>query len=743
MGRDGDTADSGRIAEVLFDLSLDHGFDYAVPPQLSGQVRPGMRVRVPLKDSVRTAYVVRMKDRSEFANLRPILCLENEREQIPSSLIALGDWIADYYCCPREHTLRILLPAVVRSGEMKHKQVLFVSLTEKALEDPHCIGLTPRQKAVVLALRKHGAMPQQTLAETAESSLAVIAKLEDMGWVCREKRVVDRDPSMDDIVKQDNPRELTSEQAAALKEIVGAMDTGSPSVLLLHGVTASGKTEVYLQAIAHCLEQGREAIVLVPEISLTPQTCDRFRQRFGNLVSVMHSALSQGERFDEWTRINEGRSRIAIGARSALFAPFRHLGLIVVDEEHEGTYKQDESPRYNARDIAVVRGKFEHATVLLGSATPSLESYYNCEIGKYRLIEMKERIDNRQMPVIEVVDMSNEISKTGKSQLFSTRLKDKITGRLSDGEQVILFLNRRGYATQLLCPQCGYVSMCSNCSVAHTYHRKESKLVCHLCGDEKPAPQVCPQCGSEAIKYTGVGTEKIEALVAATFPMARVARMDSDTMTRKDAYRKVLDEFRRQKIDILIGTQMIAKGLDFPNVTLVGVLMADSGLHIPDFRSGERTFQLITQVAGRAGRGERPGLVIVQTFSPGHYVLQTAVRQDFKAFYEEEMYGRRMLEFPPFSHMVMIHFRSTDESALQAAAEEFAAKLTPLLGKEVKVIEPRPSPLEKIKTYFRFQMLIYGGNILEMTRIVRPLIVGAKPPKNVEIYADVDPRMLS
>ncbi len=739
----GEGTEAGRVAEVLFDLSLDHGFDYAVPPHLFGQVRAGMRVRVPLKDSVRTAYVVRMKEASDFSNLRPIICLENEREQIPAPLIALGDWIADYYCCPREHTLRILLPAVVRSGEMKHKQVFFVALTEKALGDPHCIGLTPQQKKVVLELRKNGAMPLAELAERAEVSAGVITKLSENGWVVKEKRVMERDPSMDDIVKQDKPRTLTTEQATALEEIVGAMDAGTPSVLLLHGVTASGKTEVYLQAIAHCLEKGKDAIVLVPEISLTPQTCDRFRQRFGNMVSVMHSALSQGERFDEWTRINEGRSKIAIGARSALFAPFRNLGLIVVDEEHEGTYKQDESPRYNARDIAVVRGRLEHATVLLGSATPSLESYYNCELGKYKLIEMKERIDNRQMPVIELVDMSVEISKTGKSQLFSTRLKDKITGRLNDGEQVILFLNRRGYATQLLCPQCGYVSMCSNCSIAHTYHRKESKLVCHLCGDEKPAPQVCPQCGSEAIKYTGVGTEKIEALVAASFPMARVARMDSDTMTRKDAYRKVLDEFRRQKIDILIGTQMIAKGLDFPNVTLVGVLMADSGLHIPDFRSGERTFQLITQVAGRAGRGERPGLVVVQTFTPGHFVLQAAVRQDFKAFYDEEMPSRRMLDFPPASHMLMIHFKSTDEAALQAAAEEFAAKLTPLLSKEVKVIGPMPSPLSRIKTYFRFQMLLYGGNIRELTRIVRPLVVGTKPPKNVEIYADVDPRMLS
>ena len=732
-----------EIAEVLFDLSIDRGFDYFVPPLLSGQVRPGMRVRVSLNKSERVGYVVRMKGESPFKSIKPIIAVENEREQIPALLIELGNWIADYYCCPREHTLRILLPSVVRSGEMTHKQVLYLTLGAKSLEDPHCVGLTPRQKEIIQFLRQTGTLPQRELIEQTGVTASVIDKLVEKGWVVKENRVVERTPFLDDFVLPDEPKKLTAQQAKALSEIVASVEARDAQVILLHGVTASGKTEVYLQAIARCLELGLEAIVLVPEISLTPQTCDRFRQRFGNLVSVLHSGLSNGERFDEWTRINEGRSRIAVGARSALFAPFRHLGLIVVDEEHENTYKQDESPRYNARDIAVVRGKLEKATVLLGSATPSLESYYNCERGRYKLVEMTQRIDGSRLPTIELVDMAQESTKTGQGQLFSTRLTEKIMDRLYKGEQVILFLNRRGYATQMICPQCGYVSTCSNCSVAHTYHRNAQLLVCHLCGEQKIAPTTCPQCGSDAIKYTGIGTEKIEALTMKAFPMAKVARMDSDTMTTKDSYRRVLDLFRAGRINILIGTQMIAKGLDFPNVTLVGVLQADSGLHIPDFRSGERTFQLITQVAGRAGRGDIDGLVIVQTYTPQHFVLQYAMRQDYKAFYKEEIVSRKELDFPPVSHMVMIHFRSTDESAAQAASEEFAAKITPLLEKQVQVIGPMPAPLSRVKSFYRYQLLLRGGNIRVLTRLVRSLIVGVTPPKSVEIYADVDPRMLS
>lgn len=731
------------IAEVLFDLSLDKGFDYVVPPQLLGQVKAGSRVRVPLKKSERTGYVVRMKTSSEVNNPRPIIALENQRQQIPEPLLALGDWIADYYCCPREHTLRMLLPAVVRSGEMKHKQLLYVSLAAKALNDPECTGLTPRQKEIILLLKRNGPMPQSELMEQTGVTSSVIAKLTENKWLEKEKRAVDRDPFLNDIILPDSPKKLTEQQANALEGINASIQARDSQVILLHGVTASGKTEVYLQAIAKCLELNLEAIVLVPEISLTPQTCDRFRRRFGNMVSVMHSGLSDGERFDEWTRINEGRSKIAVGARSALFAPFRKLGLIVVDEEHESTYKQDESPRYNARDIAVVRGKFEKATVLLGSATPSLESYYNCRKGRYKLIEMSKRIDGCTMPAIELVDMAQESAQAGQAQLFSKRLKEKITDRLYKAEQVILFLNRRGFATQMICPDCGFVSTCDNCSIAHTYHRKAGLLVCHLCGQEKIAPDKCPQCGSEAIKYTGVGTEKIEAVTKGIFPMATVARMDSDTMTAKDSYRKVLDAFRAGRIHILIGTQMIAKGLDFPNVTLVGVMQADSTLHIPDFRSGERTFQLITQVAGRAGRGDTPGLVVVQTYTPCHFALQAAMNQDFKAFYDEEMPGRQMLDFPPASHMVIIHFRSTVEEAARNAAEAFASDITPLLEKSVQVIGPLPAPLARIKTYFRYQLLLRGGNVRTLTRLVRSKVVGIKPPKGVDIYADVDPRSLT
>ena len=730
------------IAEVLLSRSLDKGLDYYIPPVLRNGVRPGVCVRVTLRGAEVTGYVVKLKSRSDFPAVKSILRIEDSHEQIPKKLLALADWISDYYCCPREHALRVLLPSVVRSGEMRHKQLTFVSLTFKAISDISLESLTPRQKAVVELLKEEGTMSLTDLLEQSGSTAAVVARLETLGYIEKEKRVVERDPFMNDIIQPDKPKELTRQQEEALTTIKASIEAKNGDVILLHGVTASGKTEVYLQAISRCLELGLEAIVLVPEISLTPQTCDRFRQRFGNLVSVLHSALSDGERYDEWTRINDGRSKIAIGARSALFAPFRNLGLIVVDEEHETTYKQEDSPRYNARDIAVVRGKLEKAAVLLGSATPSLESYYNCMQGRYKLVEMRERIDRCVMPTIELVDLSEESAEAGMSKLFSRRLVEMVNDRLYKGEQVMLFLNRRGYATQMICQECGYVSICENCSVAHTYHKRAGELVCHLCGDVKRAPEKCPQCGSDGIKYTGVGTEKVESIAKALFPMAKVARMDSDTMTAKDSYRKVLDDFRTGKVQILIGTQMIAKGLDFPNVTLVGVLNADSGLHIPDFRSGERTFQLLTQVAGRAGRGYTPGLVLIQTYNPKHFVLQSAIDQNYRAFYDEEMPSRQALGFPPVSHAIMIHFRSQEEAKAREAAEEFAKELTPQLESAVKVIGPMPSPLSKVKAYFRYQMLLYGGNPRPLIRTVRKAVLGKKPKNGVDIYADVDPRNL-
>ncbi|NMA47047.1 MAG: primosomal protein N' [Lentisphaerae bacterium] len=744
IGSEGDDEASARVAQVVFNLSLDKGFDYAIPPALRGQLRAGSRVRVSFGHSERSGFVVSVSAKSRHpGRLKPILALEKQNEQIPSQLLGLAEWLARYYCCPKEHAVRALMPAVVRSGAMKHKQLFFVSLTLRAANfGEDFAALTEKQQQVIQHLHRQGAQPLQELQSEVGVSATVINTLCKHGWLHKEKRVVSRDPFHDDLIQPDSPRELTTDQEAALERINASQDAKDAQVFLLHGVTASGKTEVYLQAIHHCLEHGRDAIVLVPEISLTPQTCDRFRRRFGNLVSVLHSGLSDGERFDEWTRINEGRSRIAVGARSALFAPFRKLGLIVVDEEHENSYKQEDSPRYNARDVAVLRGKLEQACVVLGSATPSLESYYNCEIGRYALVELPERVDASAMPAVELIDMAEEAALAGQAQLFSKRLKELILDRLHKAEQIMLLLNRRGYATQLLCPQCGYVATCDNCSCAYTYHRKAAQLICHLCGVQLAAPEKCPQCASKEIRYTGVGTEKIEGILRALYPQATIARMDSDTMTSKDSYKTVLDAFRAGRIHILVGTQMIAKGLDFPNVTLVGVIQADSQLHLPDFRSGERTFQLITQVAGRAGRGDCAGHVVVQTYTPYHFALQAAIKHDFKAFYAEEMPGRRMLDFPPCSRMVIVHFRSQEEALAAATAEKFHQDVLPLLEPAVQIIGPMPAPLSKVKTYYRFQLQLRGGSILKLVALLRPLVVGRSFPKGVDVYLDVDPRNL-
>ena len=471
----------------------------------------------------------------------------------------------------------------------------------------------------------------------------------------------------------------------------------SSHVFLLHGVTGSGKTEIYLQALAHALEQGKGAIVLVPEISLTPQTVERFKARFSSgklqtLVAVLHSHLSTGERHDEWHKIRQGRARIVIGARSAIFAPVEPLGLIIVDEEHEHTYKQEEAPRYHARDVAIMRGQMEGAVVVLGSATPSLESYYNCKKGKYTLLELPERVDNQKMPHVRVVDMRQAAYKEKGPPIFSPQLKEAITQRLERGEQTILFLNRRGYSTALQCPKCGYVAQCPNCSLALTYHRIEQKLSCHICGHNEKVPSVCPnpKCKNPAIRYAGTGTQKVEELLGKLFPTARVRRMDADTMKRKDDYRKTLGDFRAGKIDILVGTQMIAKGLHFPNVTLVGIIYADLALHQPDFRAGERTFQLLTQVAGRAGRGDVEGEVFVQAFAPFHPAIQYARRHDFTGFYEQEMEFREQLKYPPLSRVALLTLKGRNEDKVKFSAEHLKRELEKYLGSAVQRSPHRP-----------------------------------------------------
>ena len=521
-----------------------------------------------------------------------------------------------------------------------------------------------------------------------------------------------------------------------------------PNTFLLHGVTGSGKTEVYLQAIARTLEMGKGAIVLVPEISLTPQTVERFKARFSSgshqtQVAVLHSHLSAGERHDEWHKIRKGRARIVIGARSAIFAPVDPLGLIIVDEEHEHSYKQEEAPRYNARDVAVVRGLAEDAVVVLGSATPSLESYHNAKKGKYRLLELPHRADNAKMPIVRIVDMRQTAKKQKDQTVLSPQLKEAILQRLEKKEQVMLFLNRRGYATSLQCPQCGYIAQCPNCSVSLTYHRAEQKLCCHICRHEAAAPTVCPEksCRNPAIRFAGLGTEKVESTLTRLFPHARISRMDSDTLKRKDDFRRILGDFRTGKIDILVGTQMIAKGLHFPNVTLVGIIHADLGLHIPDFRAGERTFQLLTQVAGRAGRGDVEGEVWVQAFTPFHPSIQYARRHDFLGFYEQEIEFREQLRYPPFSRIALLTFRGRNEEKAEFTANHFRKELDALVKDfpDLTISGPAPAPLAKAEKNFRFQIMLRVGQMSRLSKRMNDFIQKSQLPDDVLMSIDVDP----
>jgi primosomal protein N' (replication factor Y) len=513
-------------------------------------------------------------------------------------------------------------------------------------------------------------------------------------------------------------------------------------------VTGSGKTEVYLQALAHALEQGKGGIVLVPEISLTPQTVERFKARFSSgplktLVAVLHSHLSGGERHDEWHKIRQGRARVVIGARSAIFAPVDPLGLIIVDEEHEHTYKQEESPRYHARDVAIVRGQMEGATVVLGSATPSMESFYNCGRGKYTLLEMPERVDQVKMPVVRVVDMRQQMRRGQSIPVFSPQLKEAITQRLERKEQTILFLNRRGFSTSLQCPQCGYVAECPNCSVSLTFHRKSAKLACHVCGHTAPAPAVCPnaKCRNPAIRYAGLGTERVEHTLRHIFPEAVIERMDSDTLKRKEDYRRILGNFRLGKIDILVGTQMIAKGLHFPNVTLVGIVCADLALHLPDFRASERTFQLLTQVAGRAGRGDIEGEVFVQSFTPFHPAIQYARRHDFAGFYDQEIGFREQLDYPPASRVALLTLKGRNEDKVRLSSEHLKKELGKALAevKDLIVAGPAPAPLARAERNYRYQIMLRAKQMLPVSRRLAVLNESLSLPEDVSLTVDIDP----
>ena len=734
------------VARVTLEIALRKEFDYAVPPELAAQVQVGSRVKVPFGPRQVMGCVTAMVESSTHTNLRPVLSVVGKQSLVTPRVLQLARWIAGYYCCPVEIALKSVLPDAIRREKEGWRERLFVRAVTTPGEMPK---LSKRQKEVWNIIEEWREMPLQELLKLTGTTAETVRRLEDKGLVVISEEISERDPYANEHILPTQPLPLNAEQAAALKEILGAQDH---RVFLLHGVTGSGKTEVYLQAIAHALQQGKGAIVLVPEISLTPQTVERFKARFNSgplqtLVAVLHSHLSAGERHDEWHKIRDGRARIVIGARSAIFAPVEPVGLIIVDEEHEHSYKQEEAPRYNARDVAVVRGQMDGAVVVLGSATPSLESFYNAQKAKYTLLSMPTRADDKKMPLVRIVDMRMEMRKQRGVPIFSTPLKEAIARRLDKSEQTILFLNRRGYSTSLQCPKCGFVAQCPNCSVSLTYHRTVQKLMCHVCGHNTAAPTICPDanCRNPAIRYSGLGTQKVEETLAKLFPHAMIQRMDSDILKRKEDYRRILGDFRLAKIDILIGTQMIAKGLHFPNVTLVGIIYADLSLHIPDFRAGERTFQLITQVAGRAGRGDVEGEVFVQSFTPHHPAIQFARRHDFEGFYDQEIDARRQLRYPPLSRIALLTIKGRNEEKVRFAAEHVRKEIQRVCEgtKDNMLMGPAPAPLARAETFYRYQLMIRTRQMSKVSARLAEMNEKLSLPDGLTLTIDIDPANLA
>lgn len=626
----------------------------------------------------------------------------------------------------------------LKKSALKPKEIKVVKLAlpqERILAE----NLTLRQRKIIEILHQDGPTPPTKLAQKVQTSIAPINNLIDKGFLTVCLKQIDRMPYQGKYFKPSYPLKLTKEQTQSLEVINQYIKKAEFKVFLLHGITGSGKTEVYLQAIDEVLKAGKGTIVLVPEISLTPQTVERFKSRFGEKIAILHSKLSIGERYDQWRRIQDGEAEIVIGARSAVFAPLKNLGLIVIDEEHETTYKQyDAVPRYHARDVAIMRTKFNNAVTILGTATPSLEASYNTSIGKSNYIHLPYRIDNKSLAQVEIVDMREEY-KMGNRSIFSTKLKQAIEDRLNKHEQIIIFLNRRGFATFIQCRDCGTSMKCPNCEITLTYHFVDKMLKCHYCNFQKNAPKMCPKCHGTQIRYSGTGTQKVEDELQKLFPQTRISRMDLDTTRQKMAHDKILSSFKSQRIDILIGTQMIAKGLDFPNVTLVGVVSADVGLNLPDFRAAEQTFALLTQVAGRAGRGHVPGLVIIQTYNPEHPTILSAKTQDYNAFYSQEITFRKELNYPPFTHLVNIIIKGKDEGKTIKLAQEIGNNLRVFnQGRTILILGPAPCPLTKIKEEYRWQILLKGSP-KNLRELLKSTLDNTAIPRQLKVSVDVDP----
>ena len=716
------------VVKVAIDLALDRLFTYLVPEELEKKLAVGQLLLVPFNHRHARGFALEIADAPDEGikyKLKPIEGIADEVPFFSSFTLKLVKLIAAYTASPLETVLKTALPAAVLKPGAKAKEQLFVDFLP--LKNP--LSLTKRQQWLYdQIVRLDGGWMSflcRELSTTPQSIKALAAK----GLVEIASRAKRRNPLSARKILPTKPLKLNDEQATALNSINSLSSGGA---LLLHGVTGSGKTEVYLQAIAAELDSGRGAIVMVPEIALTPQTVQRFASRFGDKIAVLHSALSDGERYDEWHRIRSGEARVVIGPRSAVFAPIKDLGLIIVDEEHETSYKQDETPRYHARDVAVMRVNIEGAKAVLGSATPSLESWMNVKSGKYSKAVMTERAGSGTLPNVLIVDMAEGGSP---GRIFSSQLMEAIGVRLDRREQVILFLNRRGYSRSVVCSGCGYVANCPNCDLAYTYHKSDNCCRCHICGGWVEVPKKCPECGG-LFDFKGIGTQRAEAALKSCFKEARVLRMDADSTRGKNSHDDILGAFRRHEADILIGTQMIAKGLDFPNVTLVGVLNADTSLNMPDFRASERTYQLLSQVAGRAGRAELPGEAVIQTYNPSQNAIRLAAKGDFSQFAEEELKEREEAYFPPYCHLSVINLRSQSPELVANWADMYAKSLMKV--KDLTVGEAVPSVIEKADGWHRWQIVLRSAKVSTMINAWKWLSKVRPSPNGLKITFDVD-----
>ncbi|MDQ6737115.1 MAG: primosomal protein N' [Gemmatimonadota bacterium] len=725
-----------RLVEVALPVPLFRTFVYSLEGEYDYEARVGSRVLVPFRKRHEIGVVV-ATDAAEPARgiVKPVASVPDAEPALDDALLALARWISEYYVVPLGIVVRSVLPALLSGASqltpaVKTRRV--VSIRDDIptlLQREKAFARAPQQRALFELLESLGGTSSvEHLLEQLQFSPSVLSSLEKRALVTIEREQVQRDPFAGRTPRKEERHVPTAEQLAVIQRL---RDGKPGDVFLLHGVTGSGKTLVYIELLKDIvMRQGRTAIVLVPEIALTPQTVDRFRAVFGDDVAVLHSALSDGERYDAWSALRRGDKRIAVGARSAIFAPLANLGAIIVDEEHESSYKQGETPRYHARETAIVRATAEGAVVVLGSATPSLESWTNAAAGKFQLLELPDRVGGATLPVVQVVDLrksvAESVAKGGEEdyqRVITSPLDAAIRTRLDRGEQSILLLNRRGYSAFVQCDSCGNVATCPNCSITLTYHRSPERLVCHYCMHQEEPQRVCKRCGGVTLRRRGLGTQQVEKLVCERFPSARVARMDVDTTSAKWAHAEILDRVGAGEVDILLGTQMIAKGLDFPNVTFVGVIDADVGINLPDFRASERCFQLLSQVAGRSGRAMKGGEVLIQTRVPTHHAVTCAVTHDYRAFVTEELAGRVNPPYPPNNRLANIVFSGTVESSVADLAIAGTAWLRRLArareSQGITIVGPAPSAVERIKTRWRWHVLLKSEHPHELTRVAR------------------------